>query len=73
MGVGKVGGEPGNGGGAGIVCGWFGLEDFLHRVTLTTWEDSQWWRSSRIKGPSGDGGLGEWDTHYLFRIHKMYI
>ena len=28
------------------VCGWLVWEDFKHRVTLTKWEDSQWWRCS---------------------------
>jgi len=25
-----------------------------------------------LRGASGDGGLGEWDTHSLFRIRMMY-
>ena len=48
-------------------------EDFLHRVTLTKWEDSRWWRCFGISkgGVSDDWGLGEWYTHYLFRIRIL--
>ena len=34
--------EPGKGG-AVRVCGRYGWDDVLHRVSLTKWEDFQWW------------------------------
>ena len=46
----------------GRVSGRLGYEHVLHRVFLTTWDDSQLWWCSGIRGRQQGLGFGEWDT-----------
>ena len=64
MGVGGVEGGTRERGGAGCVCGKLGWKDVLHRMRGLPMLVVFWNKEAH----AGEGCLGEWDTHLLFKM-----